>query len=42
MTTGAWPDGAGPDQVPGAPDGIGSQIGAATGRLAVMDGHQGR
>jgi hypothetical protein len=35
MITGAWPDGGRPDQVPGAPDGIGSQIRAATGRLGV-------
>ena len=38
MTTGAWPDGGGPDQVPGALDGIGSQIEAATGLLGARIG----
>jgi hypothetical protein len=35
MTTGAWPHGGRPDRVHGVVDGIGSQIGAATGRLGV-------
>ena len=35
MTTGAWPVGGGPDHVPEAPGGIGSQVEAATGRLGV-------
>jgi integrase len=38
---GAWPDGGGPDHGPGAPDGIGSQIGAAAGRLLLPAAESG-
>jgi hypothetical protein len=42
MTTGAWPHGGRPDHLPGAPDGIGSQTGAVTGRLGVWTATRAR